>query len=55
MRLTHCVSHSQMQNLQQITNEDPSSQLLKRYITDGWPLTAEECQESVRPVFLIQR
>ena len=47
---TH-VSLSQMQNLQKITNEDPVSQLLKRYIADGWPSTADECQESVRKYF----
>ena len=35
---TH-VSLSQMQNLQKLTNEDPVSQLLKRYIADGWPST----------------
>ena len=45
------VSHSQLQKLQQLTNEDPSSQLLKHYIADGWPVTAEECQESVRKYF----
>ena len=47
---TH-VSLSQMQNLQKITNEDPVSQLLKRYIADGWPSTADECQESVKKYF----
>ena len=51
---TH-VSLSQMQNLQKITNEDPVSQLLKRYIADGWPSTTDECQESVRKYFFIQR
>ena len=40
-----------MQNLQKITNEDPVSQLLKQYIADGWPSTADECQESVRKYF----
>ena len=45
------VSLSQMQNLQKVTNEDPVSQLLKRYIADGWPSTADECQESVRKYF----
>ena len=48
------VSPSQMQNLQKITNEDPVSQLLKRYIADGWPSTANECQESVRKYFLFR-
>ena len=47
---TH-VSLSQMQLLQKVTNEDPSSQLLKCYISDGWPATADECQESVRKYF----
>ena len=47
---TH-VSLSQMQLLQKVTNEDPSSQLLKCYISDGWPSTADECQESVRKYF----
>ena len=48
------LSFSQMQKLQQLTNEDPSSQLLKHYITDGWPLTADECQEAVRKYFSFQ-
>ena len=30
------VSISAMQNLQELTNTDPSCQLLKRYIADGW-------------------
>ena len=47
---TH-VSLSQMQLLQKVTNEDPLSQLLKHYISDGWPSTADECQESVRKYF----
>ena len=47
---TH-VSLSQLQSLQKVTNDDPASQLLKRYIADGWPSTADECQESVRKYF----
>ena len=47
---TH-VSLSQMHNIQKVTCEDPVSGLLKQYITDGWPSTADECQEAVRKYF----
>ena len=50
---TH-VSLSQLHSLQKITNEDPASQLLKHYIANGWPSTADECQESVRKYYLLE-
>ena len=51
MQIDTSVSLSQLHKLQKLISEDLVSKLLKHYITDGWPSTADECQEPMKKYF----